>query len=204
MKRVLIRSSNPSAIKPPSSHSNAISKEFDPVYQAGANSNLCFTARSSVLLKSSSADKSCLLGFLSCGEGRFDYNQQTAARLAETLPESGEGTRPAEAGGDCCRTKPDPSKPEQESTRHSGKQSAKATECLRVFVRYYPSSTPLDSSRVIRETSAAVGARVLIGKALDEVSQWVLSDGGDIYTIGSQWHTCCDWPGDPCGSCKSP
>ena len=72
------------------------------------------------------------------------------------------------------------------------------------FVRYYPSSTPLDSSRVIRETSAAVGARVLIGKTLDEVSQWVLSDGGDIYTIGSQWHTCCDWPGDPCGSCKSP
>jgi hypothetical protein len=58
--------------KTPSSHSNAISKEeFDPVYQAGANSNLCFTARSSVLLKSSSADKSCLLGFLSCGEGRF-------------------------------------------------------------------------------------------------------------------------------------
>jgi hypothetical protein len=47
--------------KTPSSHSNAISKEFDPVYQAGANSNLCFTERSSVLLKSSSTDKSCLL-----------------------------------------------------------------------------------------------------------------------------------------------
>jgi hypothetical protein len=61
MKTVAILSSNPSAIKPPSSHSNAISKAFDPVYQAGAISNLRFTVRSSVLLKSSSTDKSCLL-----------------------------------------------------------------------------------------------------------------------------------------------
>jgi hypothetical protein len=62
----------------------------------------------------------------------------------------------------------------------------------------------VDSSKVIREVSAAVGAQDLVGKTLDEVSQWVLSDGGDIYPIGSQWHTCCDWPGDPCGACKSP
>ena len=48
------------------------------------------------------------------------------------MPESGEGTRPGEAGGDCCRTKPHPSKPEQESTSGSGKQSAKAAQCLRV------------------------------------------------------------------------
>src|SRR2546425_5669144 len=103
-----------------------------PVYQGGANSNLCFTERSSMLLKSSSTDKSCLLRFLSCGEG-VRYNQQTAARLAETLPESGKGTRPGEAGGDCCRTKPHPSKPEQESTNGPDKQSAKGADCLIVL-----------------------------------------------------------------------
>ena len=41
--------------------------------------------------------------------------------------------RPEEADGDCSRTKPHTSKPEQESTRCSGKQSAKAAECLIVF-----------------------------------------------------------------------
>jgi hypothetical protein len=62
----------------------------------------------------------------------------------------------------------------------------------------------VDSGGVVREVSASVGAQVLVGKTLDEVSQWVASDGGDIYPIGSQWHTCCDWPGDPCCACKSP
>ena|SRR6267378_7090685 len=61
----------------------------------------------------------------------------------------------------------------------------------------------VDSGRVVREVSA-VGAQVLVGKTLDEVSQWVLSDGGDIYPVGTQWHTCCDWPDDPCCACKSP
>jgi hypothetical protein len=62
--------------KTTSSHSNAISKEFDSVYQAGANSNLCFTSRSSMRLKSSSTDKSCLLQFLSCGEEGAITNKQ--------------------------------------------------------------------------------------------------------------------------------
>ena len=60
----------------------------------------------------------------------------------------------------------------------------------------------VDAGRVVRETSA--GAQDLIGKTLDEVSQWVLSDGGDIYPVGRLWHTCCDWPRDPCGACESP
>jgi hypothetical protein len=62
----------------------------------------------------------------------------------------------------------------------------------------------VDSGRIVKEVSAAIGAQVLVGKTLDEVAQWVLSDGGDIYPVGAQWHTCSDWPSDPCYACKSP
>jgi len=50
MMTVSILSSNPSAIEPRLATPMPISKEFESVYQAGANSNLYFTARSSVLL----------------------------------------------------------------------------------------------------------------------------------------------------------
>jgi hypothetical protein len=54
----------------------------------------------------------------------LSYDQPTAP-LAGTLPKSGDGTRSEKADGDSCRTKSHPAKPEQESTRCSGKQGAK-------------------------------------------------------------------------------
>ena len=76
-----------------------------------------------------SNQQSCLFRFVTCGE-KVRYDQQTAARVAGTLPESGAGTRPGEAGDDCGRNEPHPSEPEQEGTSGSGKQSAKAAECM--------------------------------------------------------------------------
>jgi len=94
------------------------------------------------------------------------YNQQTAARQLETLPESGEGTRPEEAGGDCCRTKPHPSKPEQASTSGSGKQSAKAAECLIVS----SVSPPTPSSKSLIPDDQASG-KPNLGLATRQVNE---------------------------------
>lgn len=61
------------------------------------------------------------------------------------------------------------------------------------------------SGRVVSETPAG-GPQDLIGKTIDEVSQWVRSNGGDIYPIG-QYHTCCDGEWHPdliCAACESP
>src|ERR1700686_544553 len=82
----------------------------------------------------------CLLRFLICAQERCD-DQQTAPPLAGTLSKSSDGTRPEKADGNCCRTKPHPSTPAQESTRRSGKQNAKAEECLIVFRLAHLSST---------------------------------------------------------------
>jgi hypothetical protein len=57
----------------------------------------------------------------------------TSQQQHDWLSESGDGTRPTEAECDCCRTKPHPSKSEQENTSCSDKQSAKAKDCLIVF-----------------------------------------------------------------------
>jgi hypothetical protein len=64
----------------------------------------------------------------------------------------------------------------------------------------------VESGRVARETPAG-GPQDLIGKTLDEVSQWVLLDGGGIYPIGGYRHTCCDGDWHPdlvCVACESP
>jgi|HubBroStandDraft_6_1064221.scaffolds.fasta_scaffold821049_1 hypothetical protein len=64
----------------------------------------------------------------------------------------------------------------------------------------------VESGRVVKETPPG-GPQDLIGKTLDDVSQWVRLNGGDIYPIGGHRHTCCDgdWHPDlPCAACASP
>jgi hypothetical protein len=77
----------------------------------------------------------------------YAHDQQTAARLAGTLFESGDGTRPAQAEWDCRRTKPHPSEAEVKGTGCSDKQSAKAQEFLTTFALSSPSSNTLNSPR---------------------------------------------------------
>jgi hypothetical protein len=60
----------------------------------------------------------------------------------------------------------------------------------------------VESGRIVKHTCA--GPNDLKSMTLDEVSQWVRSNGGDIYPISpAGCHTCVDEPNVSCGACES-
>jgi hypothetical protein len=60
----------------------------------------------------------------------------------------------------------------------------------------------VESGRIVKTTSA--GPNDLIGMTIDDVSQWVTSNGGEIYPISpAGWHTCADQRNVVCDACES-